>query len=284
MKRTVLITGASSGLGLHTAIAAGRAGFTPIATMRDLSRSGELQKAAADAGVEVDIRQLDVTDHRGIEDCVRGVIATHGRLDALVNNAGIGNNVPTIELADLAAYRANFEVNFFGVLAVTKAALPHLRRTGGRVVTIGSSRGLISQPFNEAYSAAKAAVSGFMESLAPVAAGMGVTVVMVEPGPVLDTNYATNVGISREWLIATSGPYEPVLVPYLDWVARTGWPGAQPAHEVAAIVVGALTDPDPDFRIVTSDWVREYASLKFADIDGNQVRAMTRSWVGSVRP
>lgn len=281
---TVLITGASSGLGLQTALAAARAGWTAIATMRDLTRSDDLRKAAADAGVTVEIRRLDVTDQRSIDDCVRAVIATHGRLDALVNNAGVANTLPTIEMADLAAYRANIEVNFFGVVATTKAALPHLRRSRGRVVTIGSSRGLIGQPFNEAYSAAKFAVEGFMESLCPVAAAMGVTVVMVEPGPVLETSYATNAAVTREWLIATAGPYEPVLVPYLDWVARTAWPGAQPAAEVAQVVMRALTEPDPAFRVATSDWVRDYASIKFADVDGGRVRAMTRSWLAVPEP
>src|SRR5262249_46652855 len=99
------------------------------------------------------------------------------------------------------------------------------------------------------------------------------------PGPVLETNYAVNSGITREWLIATSGPYEPVLVPYLDWVASTGWPGAQPAGEVARIVVDALSDPEPAFRIPTSDWVRDYASIKFWNIDGKRVQGMPRSWL-----
>lgn len=276
---TVLITGASSGIGLQTAIVAARAGFTAIATVRDLNRSEKLRKAAADAGVTLDIRQLDVTDQRSIDECLDGAMAAHGRLDALVNNAGVANNVPTIEMCGMAAYRANLEVNFFGVVATTRAALPHVRASHGRIVTIGSTRGLIAQPFNEAYSAAKFAVEGFMESLAPVAAGLGVTVVMVEPGPVLDTSFAANSGITRESLLAASGPYAEVLAPYLDWVVRTGWPGAQPAREVAEVVLRALTEPEPALRIPTSDWVREYAGIKLADPDGTTVRALTRSWL-----
>lgn len=277
----VLITGASSGIGLATAVATARAGFTAVATMRDLDRSDDLRKAAADGGVEVDIRRLDVTDPDSIAQCVDALLGAHGRLDGLVNNAGVGNTVPTIELCDLAAYRANIEVNFFGVVATTRAALPHLRATGGRIVTIGSTRGLIAQPFNEAYSAAKFAVEGFMESLAPVAAGLGVTVTMVEPGPVLETSFAANTGVTRESLLAASGPYREVLEPYLDWVARGGWPGAQPAREVAEIVLRALTDPEPPYRIATSDWAREYLRIKYADPDGTAVRAMTRAWVAN---
>jgi NAD(P)-dependent dehydrogenase (short-subunit alcohol dehydrogenase family) len=275
----VLITGTSSGLGLETAIAAARAGFATVATMRNLGRSESLRKAAADAGVTLDIRQLDVTDASSISDCIRGVVSTHGRLDALVNNAGRANNFPTIEQCTMDAYRANLEVNFFGVVATTRAAMPHLRASRGRVVTIGSTRGLIAQPFNEAYSAAKFAVEGFLESLAPVAAGLGVTVTIVEPGPVLETSFGANSGITRESLLAASGPYAEVLEPYLDWVVRTAYPGAQTAREVAEVVLHALTEPSPPFRIPTSDWAREYAAIKFADVDGSIVQAMTRSWL-----
>lgn len=276
---TVLITGTSSGIGLETAIATARAGYATVATMRDLGRSGPLRAAADAAGVTLDIRRLDVTDEESADDCVASVLDAYGHLDALVNNAGIANTVPTVEMCRMADYRANIEVNFFGVVTVTRAALPHLRAARGRIVTLGSTRGLIAQPFNEAYSAAKFAVEGFMESLAPVAAAMGVTVVLVEPGPVLETSFAANSGITRESLLADSGPYAEVLEPYLDWVARGGWPGAQPAREVADVVLRALTEPDPALRLATSDWVRQYTAVKYADPDGSAVQAMTRSWV-----
>ena len=153
MTATVLITGTSSGIGLHTSIATARAGFTTIATMRDLDRSEPLRKAVAEAGVSLDIRRLDVTDAGSINECIAETVATHSNLTAIVNNAGIANTVPTIEMCDMAAYRANLEVNFFGVVAVTKAALPHLRASRGRIVTIGSTRGLIAQPRSDLLSA-----------------------------------------------------------------------------------------------------------------------------------
>jgi NAD(P)-dependent dehydrogenase (short-subunit alcohol dehydrogenase family) len=183
----------------------------------------------------------------------------------------------------MAVYRASLEVNFFGVVATTRAALPHLRASRGRVVTVGSTRGLIAQPFNEAYSAAKFAVEGFLESLAPVAAAMGVSVVLVEPGPVLGSAFGANSGVTRESLLADAGPYADVLEPYLDWVVRTGYPGAQSPREVAEVVLRAVTDPDPAFRIMTSDWVNEYTRIKLADPDGATVQAMTRSWLAPVR-
>jgi NAD(P)-dependent dehydrogenase (short-subunit alcohol dehydrogenase family) len=283
MSTVVLITGTSSGIGLESAIATARAGYTTVATVRDPGRTEQLRKAAADAGVTLDIRRLDITDESSIDGCLTEVIDTHGRLDVLVNNAGRANTFTTIETCTMERYRANLEVNFFGTVAMTRAALPHLRASRGRVVTIGSTRGLIGQPFNEGYSAAKFAVEGFLESLAPVVAALGVTVVLVEPGPVLGSAWGANSGVTRESLLAEAGPYVDVLEPYLDWVRRSGYPGAQSPREVADVVLRAVSEPDPPFRVMTSDWAKEYARIKLADPDGTVVQAMTRSWLVPVR-
>ena len=174
-------------------MAAARAGYVTVATLRDPTGDGALRAAAAAAGVELDVRPLDVTDRDSVRSGIGGVVADHGRLDAVVNNAGAGH-IGTIENVDLADVRRVMEVNFFGVVAVTKAALPHLRASGGRVVTVSSVGGAVGQPFNEAYCAAKFAVEGFLESLAPVAATVGVGVTIVEPGPVT-TEFVNNVGV-----------------------------------------------------------------------------------------
>jgi NAD(P)-dependent dehydrogenase (short-subunit alcohol dehydrogenase family) len=277
----LLITGASSGIGLQTAILAARTGYTTVATMRDQSRSGPLRAAADDAGVGLHVARLDVTDEESIDTCLSGVVDRFGRLDALVNNAGLANTFPTVEMCSMDRYRANIEVNFLGVVATTRAALPHLRASGGRVVTVGSTRGLIGQPFNEAYSAAKFAVEGFMESLAPVLGALGVTVVLVEPGPVLGTGFGPNSGVTRESLLAGAGPYSQVLERYLDHVRRAGHPGAQSAAEVAEVIIRTLTDPDPAFRVMTSEWAARFAGIKLAQPAGDAVRAMTRSWLAA---
>ena len=102
---------------------------------------------------------------------------------------------------------------------------------------------------------------------------------VVEPGPVLGTSFGANAGVTFDSLLTAAGPYADVLKPYLEWVVRGGYPGAQPASEVAEIVVRALTEPDPPLRILTSDWVKEYAAIKLADPDGSIVQALTRSWL-----
>ncbi|MER6365880.1 SDR family NAD(P)-dependent oxidoreductase [Kitasatospora sp. NPDC001527] len=280
-KDVLLITGCSSGIGLATAVAAARAGFTTVATLRDPARADALLKAAELAGVTLDVRRLDVTEPASVAACVDGVAATYGRLDAVVNNAGVSNFDPTLEMSTDAALRANLEVNFFGVIAVSRAALPLLRAAGGRLVTLGSVHGVVGQPFNEAYCAAKFAVEGFMESLAPVAAAHGVRVSVVVPGFVPDTAFGVFPDIDRRTIAAASGPYAPTFADYLAWVGGQGWEAAgQPAAEVAEVVVRTLRAERPAFRVPTNAWAAGHLAHKLADPDGSAVQALARTWIG----
>ncbi|MCX5232345.1 SDR family NAD(P)-dependent oxidoreductase [Streptomyces sp. NBC_00233] len=273
--KVVLITGTSSGIGLAAAVSAARAGFTTVATLRDPARAGALRKAAEVAGVELDIRRLDVTDPASVEECVAGVIAEHGRLDAVVNNAGAGH-VGTIENESVDEVRKVMEVNFFGVVTVTKAVMPHLRAAGGRLLTVTSVGGVIGQPFNEAYCAAKFAAEGFMESLAPVAATVGVTVAVIEPGAVA-SEFVANVGV-RESAAAEAGVYGPALANYLGRTRRA-FAAAQTSEAVGEAITEALTTDRPAFRIQTSDAARTFVGAKLADLDGSLVQTATSTWV-----
>ncbi|MGW6985345.1 SDR family NAD(P)-dependent oxidoreductase [Streptomyces sp. NPDC054932] len=275
--RTVLITGTSSGIGLAAAIAAARAGWRTVATLRDTGRADALRKAAVEAGVELDIRQLDVVDEASVAAAVEGVVADYGRLDAVVNNAGAGH-VGTLELESVADVREVMEVNFFGVLNVSKAALPHLRATGGRLITVTSVGGVIGQPFNEAYCAAKFAVEGYMESLAPVAGAVGVGVCVIEPGAVA-TEFVNNIGLDLEARIAAAGPYSDALRHYVDRTVGQFLNGAQTPDGAAESVMEALTAESPAFRIQTSEWARGFTGTKLADQDGSAVVGMTGTWV-----
>ncbi|WP_406404134.1 SDR family oxidoreductase [Streptomyces sp. NBC_00879] len=276
--KVVLITGTSSGIGRATAVATAKAGWRTVATLRDTGRADALRKAAADAGVELDIRQLDVTDEASVAAAIDGVIADHGRLDAVINNAGAGH-LGTLENETVADVRRVMEVNFFGVLHVSKAALPHLRASGGRLITVTSVGGVIGQPFNEAYCAAKFAVEGYMESLAPVAAKLGVSVSVVEPGAVA-TEFVNNLGVDPEAAVAAAGPYTDALRAYVDRTVSQFLSGAQTPAEVADNVMETLEADRPAFRVQTSDWARAFTGTKLADLDGSAVQGLTGGWVG----
>ncbi|SED80366.1 Short-chain dehydrogenase [Streptomyces sp. 3213] len=276
--KTVLITGTSSGIGLATAVGTARAGWTTVATMRDTGKADALLKAAAEAGVanRVQVRRLDVTDTVGLTACLDEVVAEHGRLDALVNNAGAAQ-VGTIEQSSVEDVRAAMEVNFFGVVAMTRAALPHLRASKGRVITVSSVGGAVGQPFNEAYCAAKFAVEGFMQSLAPVAATVGVDVTVVEPGAVA-SEFVANLGLDVPALLAAAGPYAPALQAYIVRTQQSSGNAQTPA-EAAAPIVDALTAVRPPFRVQTSQWARDFVATTLADPDGSAVGTLTGGWV-----
>ncbi|WP_330296491.1 SDR family oxidoreductase [Streptomyces sp. NBC_00503] len=278
--KTVLITGTSSGIGLAAAVATARAGWHTVATMRDTSRADALLKAADEAGVSdlVQVKRLDVTDAASVATCVAEVVAEHGRLDAVVNNAGAGS-VGTIEQHGMDAVRSAMEVNYFGVVELTRAALPHLRASGGRVITVTSVGGVVGQPFNESYCAAKFAVEGFMESLAPVAASVGVHVTVVEPGAVT-SEFVASLKLDIPAMLAEAGPYAPALQAYVERTTKSyGSAGAQTSEEAAAPIVEVLTAERPAFRVQTSDWAREFVATKLADLDGSAVQDLTGSWV-----
>lgn len=278
----LLITGTSTGIGRVAAIAAARAGHTVVATMRDLAKRGPLDDAAREAGVTLDVHALDVTDPASIEACFAHIRSAHGRLDALLNNAGSGH-VGTIEDETVQDVRDVMEVNFFGVVAVSKAALPLLRESGGRLLTVSSVGGVVGQPFNEAYCAAKFAVEGFLESLTPVAAALGVRVTVIEPGAVT-TEFVANVGADSS-APAEDSPYRPLFDAYLARTAAAFDPAnAQTPEGVADVIVGLLADEHPAARVQTSEAARRFAAVKLADLDGSTVQHVTSGWISAQTP
>lgn len=278
MSKTVLITGTSSGIGMEAAVKAAAAGWRTIATMRNPGKDERLRRAVAEAGAAslLEVRQLDITDPESVSACVAGVMADHGRLDAVVNNAGRGH-IGTLELDTVDDFRAVMELNFFGVVQVTRAVFPHLRASRGRLVTVTGVSGIVAMPFNEAYCAAQFAIEGFMEALAPVASTVGVHVTVVEPGAV-SSEFLENIGLKPADMIAGAGVYAPALSAYADTsLGQYEW--AQTPREAAAAVLEALTLPDPPLRMQTSEKVEAYVATKLADLNGSKVLGMTRDWV-----
>jgi len=132
---------------------------------------------------------------------------------------------------------------------------------------------------DEPYSAAKFAVEGFMEGLAPVAAEVGVRVSVIEPAAVLDTAFITNAHADPAAMLLAAGPYEAALPAYRSWVQTGAIESAQAAGDIAKVVIATLTADDPASRIQTSEYARRYVARKLADPDGGFVQNLTRSWV-----
>ncbi len=208
-KDAVLITGASSGIGLETAVHLAERGFQVYATMRDLSRRGRLDEVAARRNVPLTVLQLNVTDEVSINTAVRTIVDRSGGIYGLVNNAGIQLRGYFEDLSD-AEIRQIFEINVFGTMAVTRAVLPYMRATRrGRIVIITSVGGKMGSLALSAYCASKFALEGFGESLAQELEPLEVRVVMVEPAITKTEIWGTNRGVSRGALDPNS--------PYYSW-------------------------------------------------------------------
>lgn len=243
-----LITGCSSGFGLLSAVEFARRGHRVFATMRDPSRSGQLRAAAADAGIDVEVLQLDVRDEAGVEATVASVVDEAGGLDVVVNNAGIEVRGP-IHLVRDAEVRAQFDTNVFGLLNVVRATVPALQRSpDGVIVNVSSVAGLMVRPFAGAYAASKHAVEAITEALHFELGLVGIRVHAIEPG-----QFATGLAANTIETAAFSPADEPLwsVAEGLEQRVRGLVPGGERSDpaEVAAAIVDAALDPDTPLRV-----------------------------------
>ncbi len=202
MNKIALITGASSGFGLLTSVALARRGWRLLATMRDLSRREKLETAARGAGVldRIEFHALDVTNAEQIAR-MADLVAKRGEpLHALVNNAGFAVPGFAEDVTD-AELRDQFDTNFFGAAAVTRALLPLMRRQRfGHVVMVSSISGRLGYPGASSYAASKFALEGWAETLRYEMKTLGIQVVLVEPG-----SFKTDIWTRNAKLTPASG-------------------------------------------------------------------------------
>lgn len=177
MNKTVLITGASSGIGKATAKYFANNNWNVIATMRSPEKETELTQIN-----NIFVTQLEVTDSDSIQQAIEKGIKKFGKIDAVINNAGYGQQ-GLFEATTPEKVRAQFEVNVFGVMNVTRAILPHFRsQNSGTLINITSGAGRVTTPILSIYSASKFAVEGFTESLAFELSSQNIKVKIIEPG------------------------------------------------------------------------------------------------------
>jgi NAD(P)-dependent dehydrogenase (short-subunit alcohol dehydrogenase family) len=198
--KTVLITGATAGIGRTTALHLAASGYHVIATGR---RQGELDKLRADvpAGSRLDLALLDVTSPASIAHAVEEVdrlTGGHG-VDELVNNAGYGLVGPLTEISD-GDLRKQYDTNVFGLMAVTRAFVPRMRERGqGRVINVSSMGGKMTFPFMGAYNSTKYAIESLSDALRYELSPFGIDVVLIEPGAI-HTNFAeTSMGPVQQY-------------------------------------------------------------------------------------
>ncbi len=277
MSKIVLVTGTSTGLGISISVQAAQAGHTVYATMRNMKKRAALDAAAAAAGVSLTVLQLDVQDATSIIKAVETIITDQGRIDVLVNNAGMGY-ARSLEQADEADIEKVLDINYMGVARCTKAVMPYMRKArAGHVINISSVGGLVGQPFNEVYCGAKFAVEGLTESMASyITPSFGIHFTAIEPGGIA-SEFANTV---MEQITQTGGlledEYLPILQKYIAGSQNRQETGTyQTADEVAVVVMRVMDAENPPVRIRTSEWSESFTKLKTGlDPDGLKQQAL----------
>ena len=246
--RTALVTGASSGFGLLTSVTLAKRGWRVLATMRDLNRREKLEAAARSAQVldRIEIHPLDVTNAEQIA-ATASLIASRGEpLHALINNAGFAVPGFAEDIAD-AELREQFDTNFFGSVAVTRALLPQMRRQGfGHVIMVSSISGRVGFPGVSSYAASKFALEGWTETLRYEMKTPGIQVVLVEPGS-FDTDIWTRNARLTGGLTDPDSANASRVAAWRSRIEQSAKDRANP-RIVAELIARVVENPHPKLR------------------------------------
>jgi NAD(P)-dependent dehydrogenase (short-subunit alcohol dehydrogenase family) len=250
MTKVWLVTGSASGLGRDIAEAVLAAGDRLIATARDPRRLNDLAKRYGD---RVRTAALDVADEAAAAAAVQVALEAFGRLDVVVNNAGYGDIAPFEQLSS-ARFKALIDTNFYGVVNVTRAALPIMRRQkSGHIFQVSSVGGRLARPGSAGYHAAKWAVGGFTESLAQEAAPFGVRVCALEPGG-MRTNWGARANQETPKLLPD---YEPSVGAVIETLKSYWGNEASDPKKLAQLILRlAASDKLPAHLLLGSDAVK----------------------------
>ncbi|MGO6667770.1 SDR family oxidoreductase [Rhizobium ruizarguesonis] len=208
--KVVVVTGASSGFGKLTVLELARRGHTVVATMRDVEgRNAQVRSDLIDAvkaeGHVLQVLEMDVADEASVNSTIDQVVKQHGKIDALINNAGI-MPVGVTEAYTVADVERLFAVNFFGAVRADRAVLPHMRAAGsGLLVHVTSLMGRVVFPFFGTYSASKFALEALAEAYRYELKSFGIDSVIVEPGPFPSNLLSSSPEPSDESVLASYG-------------------------------------------------------------------------------
>jgi len=264
MSKVWLVTGSASGLGRNIAEAVLASGDRLVATARDPRRLEDLVKKY---GAHVRTAPLDVADEDAAKAAVQVAVEAFGRLDVVVNNAGYGDVAPFEQLS-AERFKAVIDTNFYGVVNVTRAAIPIMRKQrSGCILQISSVGGRLAVPGSTPYHAAKWAVGGFTESLAQEVAPFGVRVCALEPGG-MRTNWGSRAHQDVPELLPD---YEPSVGAIIKALASLwGKENSDPAKVAQVILRLAASDRLPAHLLLGSDAVQYAGQAEAARADDEE--------------
>ncbi len=246
MSTVTVVTGANSGIGRAVTVHLAQQGHDVYGTVRDLARAGKLRAMADTAGVEVHLVSLDIADDDSVTRGLQEVLDEAGRVDVLVNNAGVGANA-TVEDSSPAYLLEVMNINLCGAVRCIRHLAPQMRERGaGTIVNITSVTGRFATLAQAPYVASKWAFEGVSEELAVELAPFGIRVVIIEPGVTKSAIFAKNIDVPEG-----SGAYETHYRRMLEFYAA-GIPVATDPFEVAELIHHAITTDSPQLRYACS--------------------------------
>jgi len=243
-KEVVVITGSSSGIGYETALRLARSGYKVYGTMRNQKRTPSLEKRAKEEGLPLEVLTLDVTRDDLVKQVFHQILQKEGRIDILINNAGIGG-YGAIEEAPISLFRSVMETNYFGVIHCVQQVLPSMRkRKKGHIINVTSLAGTLASAFHSPYSASKFALESFSECLAQEMLPFNVRVSVIQPGII-----ATSIFDAKKTEQNSKYPtthYPRIYRFYLNF--KNGLKLKNPPGVVAKRILKVIRNPNAPFR------------------------------------
>ena len=259
-QKVAIVTGSSSGIGLETSVSLAQNGFLTYATMRNLDKSSIIKTAADNESLPIKVVQLNVADNRMINNAIQAIVSEAGRIDILVNNAGYGLVGAFEDLSIDDEIKNQYETNVFGLMRVTQAVLPIMRRQkSGIIVNVSSGAGLFGYPGGSAYVSTKFAVEGLSESMAYELEPFGIRVVLIEPG-FIKTNFANAMVLAKK-AQDPSSPYSEMMQ-RIQANSNEMAKNASSVDVVSKAILEAVKSKSPNLRYLVGKDVEAWAASK----------------------
>jgi NAD(P)-dependent dehydrogenase (short-subunit alcohol dehydrogenase family) len=247
--QTVLITGATDGLGKAAALLLAARGYRIFAAGRSPEKRAQLDARARQQKLPLETLEMDVCDDSSVQSAVASVYQKAGAIDVLINNAGFVQ-VGAVEDLSMQEWRRQFETNFFGVIRVTQAVLPRMReRRKGRILMMSSISGFVTPPTQGAYSASKHAIEALSNALRHELYPFGIHTILIQPGYIMTNIQSTAMALAQPLQEKfKSGPYARIYASYLESAAATRTQSKTTPEDCARIMLKAIEAPRPKPR------------------------------------
>jgi NAD(P)-dependent dehydrogenase (short-subunit alcohol dehydrogenase family) len=272
LQKTVLITGATDGLGRAAALLLAQRGYRVFAAGRSAEKRAQLDTLSREKNLSLETVELDVCDDASVQRAVANVLAKTGAIDVLFNNAGV-NFTAAVEDLRMEDWRRQFETNFFGVLRVTQAVVPHMReRRHGRIIMMSSVSGFVTAPTQGAYSSSKFALEAMSNALRLELYPFGVHVILIEPGYIVTGIQQAALELFTPYMDKmNNGPYAPLYARFFESVTGSRAKSKTTPEDCARVILQAIEAPNPRIRYgvtqlaTVAKWCKRLLSDKAVD-------------------